>query len=145
MYSAWRVVHKRFPKLPAAAPQLRTHWLLILSQGAADAQDHAEQACGIVELLWCAARHSDATVSAAAAAALAQFPLATLEALEIERPLSHWSQVRCTCLCLLEPCLRLLCASQLKNQLFCHLLSRSQHGRRPISNASNHCWECRRF
>ena len=103
MYSAWRVVHKRFPKLPAA-PQLRTHWLLILSQGAADAQDHAEQACGIVELLWGAARHSDATVSAAAAAALAQFPLATLEAFEIERPLSHWSQVRCTSLCFASVC-----------------------------------------
>jgi hypothetical protein len=93
MYTAWSVVHRRFPKMPDALAA-RARWLLILSTGATDAEVHAEQAKAVVDLLWGAVSHSDAATSAAAAAALAQWPIATLEALELEWPLSHWSQVR---------------------------------------------------
>jgi hypothetical protein len=94
MYSAWKVIHKRLPRLPES-DTLRPWWLLILSQGASEAQKHPDQVKGILELLWGASRHSDASVSAAAAASLAQYPMDLLEAMELDCPLIDWVQVQC--------------------------------------------------
>ena len=93
MYSAWQVVRCRFPKLPQA-PVAQVRWLLLLSQGADAAAAQPQQAGATAELLWAALRHSSVAVSAAAAVALAQWPVAVFEALELDWQLCSWTQVR---------------------------------------------------
>lgn len=93
LYGAWRVIVGVHPKLPEA-PRLRAQWLLMLAHGALDARAHVDQFQSLLALLWGALRHSDPAARAAAAAAIAQYPLDLLEELEASQPLSELCGVR---------------------------------------------------
>eukprot|EP00892_Ulva_mutabilis_P009117 jgi/Ulvmu1/6578/UM003_0215.1 len=93
LYGAWRVIVEIHPKLPTA-PQTREQWLLVLAHGALDGREHPEQLQTTLALLWGALRQADARVRAAAAAAIAQYPLDLLEELEASRPLCELCEPR---------------------------------------------------
>jgi hypothetical protein len=100
MYGAWRVVIGIHPRLPAA-PRTRAAWLLHLSHGAVDAREHPEQFEGVIALLWGALRHSDVAARAAAATALAHYPVELLKELELSQPLCNMCEVRRSYACLI--------------------------------------------
>lgn len=94
MFSAWRVIVAVHPKLPTA-PQAQAQWLLVLAHGALDGREHPDQLQHTLALLWGALRHADGRVRAAAASAIAQYPLDLLEELEASSPLCELCKVRC--------------------------------------------------
>ncbi|GIL62056.1 hypothetical protein Vafri_16372, partial [Volvox africanus] len=89
-YTAYRVVHRWHPSLPAD-PLVASRWAALLAHGSLDAEVYPDKAAAILDILWAASRHPDAQVRAAAYSAISRYPLDLMEKLQILRPLNQYT------------------------------------------------------